>query len=236
MPRPVRAALAVTAALTIPLAVTAPSATAAPIYTTKTGAIPSGGNGAPEPGGGARITNKAFGYYIGRAKEGSHFTRLGGRASHYYGRIAGQDVNLCGWLHHSALGTREHQRGKATCSHAVADRIWQRTMFGRNFSAPAGTKHHSGVRVPAKSGCPLFYNYFTTSTLRHGTFRTPAPGTIGTAPSAPGTVKYRYQIRDGKAVVVYDDALGWGFTYRSCVTLRGINTYNDADKGKPPKF
>jgi hypothetical protein len=235
MPSPTRivaaTAMALTTAIT-PMAL----ATAAPIYSTKTGAIPSGGNGAAEPGGGARIANKAYGYYIGRVREGSDFTRLGGRTSHYYGRIVGQDINLCGWLHKTALGTRQAPAGARNCSRTVANRIWQRRIFGRHFSAPAGTKHHSGVRVPAKSGCPLFYNYFTTSSLKDGSLRTQAPGTIGTAPTAAGTVKYRYETRDQIAVVIYDDALGWGFTYRNCVTLQGIRLYNDADKGPLPRF
>jgi hypothetical protein len=236
MTSPTRIVAAAAIALTAGIIPIASAATAAPIYSTKTGAIPSGGNGAAEPGGGARITNKAYGYYIGRIREGSDFTRLGGRASHYYGRIVGQDTNLCGWLHKTALGAKQARAGAPNCSHAVANRMWQRTTFGRDFSARAGTKHHSGVRVQATAGCPLFYNYFTNSTLKHGSFRTQAPGTIGTAPTTAGTVKYRYETRDRNAVVIYDDKLGWGFTYRNCVTLRGIKLYNDADKGPRPRF
>jgi hypothetical protein len=210
---------------------------AGPTYRTGDGAIPSGPNkGQDEPGPGARITNKAFGYYIGRVMPGGHLTQVGGRASHYYGRITGPGINICGWLHTSARGPRVG-RSPNTCSKATADRIWQRTTIGVRFSAPAGTKGHSGVAVSVTPGrnCPLYYNYFTDTSFRTGHLHD-AAGAAGLQ------VRYRYQTRDGNAAVVLDDRLGWGFIATDCLTMRDpvthqrIATYNDRDQGVPPRF
>lgn len=212
-------------------------ALASPTYGTGEGVIPSGPTkGQDEPGPGARITNKAFGYYIGRVMPGGQLTQVGGRKSHYYGRITGPDVSICGWLHKSARGSR---LGNApnSCSKATADRIWQRATVGTRFSAPAGTKGHSGVPVSVTPGmdCRLHYNYFVDTSFRHGQLRDQA-GPIG------AQVRYRYQTRDGEAAVVLDDRLGWGFLDADCLTMRDpvtnkrIKTFNDRDKGSPPRF
>jgi hypothetical protein len=227
--------VATAALLPIALLISQGVAEAGVRYTTKTATIPSGGNGAAEPGGGSRIANKAFGYYIGRVMPGGTFVKTGGRANHVYGRITGPGVNVCGWLHKSALAGRDG-RQDSSCSRGAANKMWQRTTFGKRFSAPAGTKGHSGVPVAAKAGCPMFYNYFTDSQLRRGTLRDQAGGTIGTGGPRPGTVKYRFVTRDGKAVVIFDDVLGWGFTRPDCVNMNGLTTFNDSDKGSPPRF
>ncbi len=219
------------------LAGSAQAASASPTYGTGEGAIPSGPTqGQDEPGPGARIANKAFGYYVGRVMPGGRLAQVGGRASHYYGRITGPGVNMCGWLHKSARG---HRLGNVpnSCSKATADRIWQRTTVGTRFSAPAGTKGHSGVPVSVTPdrNCQLHYNYFVDTSFRGGALRDQA-GPIGPQ------VRYRYQTRDGKAAVVLDDRLGWGFVDADCLTMRDpvtnkrIKTYNDRDKGSPPRF
>jgi hypothetical protein len=214
------------------------AALAGPSYNTTNGAIPSGPTqGQDEPGPGARIANKAFGYYIGRVMPGGRLVQTGGRASHHFGRITGPGVNICGWLHKSARAQKIGQ-APTSCSKATADRIWQRTTFGKRFSSPAGTKRHSGTPVSIKSGknCELFYNYFVDSDMKNGQLRDSA-GPISTA-----QVNYRYVTRDGKVAVVLDERLGWGFVPSDCLTMRDpatnkpIKTYNDQDKGTPPKF
>jgi hypothetical protein len=219
------------------LASSTQAASAGPTYGTGEGAIPSGPTqGQDEPGPGARIANKAFGYYIGRVMSGGNLTQVGGRASHYYGRISGPGVNMCGWLHKSARGS-QLGRSPNSCSKATADRIWQRTTIGTRFSAPAGAKGQSGDPVSVTPGmdCRLHYNYFVDTSFKRGQLRDQA-GPIGPQ------VRYRYQTRDGQAAVVLDDRLGWGFVDADCLTMRDpvtnqrIKTYNGGDKGFPPRF
>jgi hypothetical protein len=241
--RPARLGLAIMVAIMALVTGPAATAVAGPSYVTNDGAVPSGPNqGEDEPGPGARIANKAFGYYIGRVMPGGRFVDVGGRASHYYGRITGAGVTICGWLHESARGPRDGTEAD-TCSKRTADRIWQRMVIGKDFSAPAGTKGHSGtpVAVRPKANCTLFYNYFTDSTFTRGQLRDPA-GPIGSDPAGPGRVTYRYLTRDGAAAVVVDDVYGWGFVVPDCLTMRDpatnkpVRTYNDPDRGAPPTF
>lgn len=222
---------------------TASTASAGPNYRTTDGAIPSGPNqGQDEPGPGARIANKAFGYYIGRVMPGGHLTQVGGRVSHYYGRISGPGVNFCGWLHRSARGGRMGN-ASSTCSSATANRMWQRRTIGKRFSTPAGTKGHNGTLVTVAPGknCNLHYNYFNNSTFTQGHLRNVA-GPIGTDPASLGQVRYRYQTNDGNVAVVFDNVHGWGFVAIDCLTMRDpatnerIKTYNDRDRGSPPRF
>jgi hypothetical protein len=212
------------------------AASADSTYRTHNGAVPSGPNkGDDEPGPGARITNKAFGYYIGRAMPGSHFTQVGGRASHFYGRFQGHNkMNMCGWIHRSARGEKVGHRS-ARCSKALADSIWQRTTIGQSFSAPAGTKGHNGVQVTVtRPGCRLYYNYFDGTNFQHGKLRD-RTGIIGTSNPAH-TVRYRYQTRDGNTAVIFDDRYGWGFTRSNCIDLSTTPVYQDPDTGPPPRF
>ncbi|MGP4093723.1 hypothetical protein [Nonomuraea sp. KM90] len=204
---------------------------------TDDGTIPSGPNqGQDEPGPGARVANKAFGHYISRVMPGGRLTQVGGRASHYYGRITGPEVNLCGWLHKSAHGPRVDGAAD-TCSKRTANRMWQRMTIGKRFSAPAGTKGHNGTPVAVTPGtnCILYYNYFTDSTFKRGHLRDPG-GHIGTNPASPGHIRYRYETHDGTAAVVFDDVHGWGFVAVGCLTMRDpttnrrIKTFNDRDR------
>jgi hypothetical protein len=203
-------------------------------YTTKTGKIPVGGGGRPEPGGGARIANKAYGYYVGRVMPGGKFVRTGGRSGHEFGRITGPGVDMCGWLHRS--GIRRAGHAKSSCSRAVSNRMWQRASFGTHFSAVAGQKGHNGTPVAADKHCSLYYNYFTNSSMQTGKLRNRARGHLGASRRAKGKVNYRYQTLDGKAVVVFDPTLGWGFTQPGCVNLTGVQVFDDADTGSPPPF
>lgn len=215
------------------LFVNPPASSAGTIHPIGNGTIPSGPNrGDDEPGPGARITNKAFGYYIGRAMPGSQLNRTGGRVDHSFGRITGPtDVNICGWIYDDALG-QSTARSTNSCSKATADRIWQRKVIGRDFSARAGKKKHSGVPVPVKDPtCQINYNYFTDTTFRHGRLRDPG-GTIGST----GRVYYRYLTRDRQAAVIRDEVHGWGFVDKDCIDLSAAPKYNDRDRGHPRKF
>jgi len=197
------------------------------------GTIPSGPNqGEDEPGPGARIANKAFGYYIGRAMPGTQLNRTGGRKSHSYGRITGPtNVTICGWIHDDALGDSTGRRPNS-CSKSTANRIWQRKNIGRDFSTPAATKKHSGVAVPVKDpSCRINYNYFTDTTFKSGVLRDPG-GTIGST----GRVYYRYLTRDGQAAVIRDEVHGWGFVAKDCIDLSSAPKYNDPDRSRPPGF
>jgi hypothetical protein len=242
-PRTAQLGLAVLAVIVALVVGPAPTAAAGPSYVTNDGAVPSGPNqGEDEPGPGARIANKAFGYYIGRVMPGGRFVDVGARVSHHYGRITGAGVSICGWLHKSALGPRGGAAA-STCSKRTADRMWQRTAIGKDFSAPGGAKGQSGTLVAVRPGanCTLSYNYFTDSTFTRGRLRDSA-GPIGTDPASPGRVKYRYLTRDGAAAVVLDDVYGWGFVGAGCLTMRDpttdqpIRTYDDPDLGAPPTF
>ncbi|MEV4315302.1 hypothetical protein [Actinocrispum sp. NPDC049592] len=220
----------------------APAAVANPSYLTTDGDIPSPNNGLDEPGAGARITNKPFGYYLGRIMTGSTFTQVGGRfKGHYYGRLTGAGTNMCGWLHRSARGARMGS-AKSSCSAATANHMWQRTHVGKRFSAPAGTKGTSGapttINADAGKDCRLYYNYFTGTDFQHGSLRDPADQTYR-AGGESKQVDYRFVTLDGKAAVVRDATYGWGFVRPECLTMRDpttnavIPTYNDPDTGAP---
>jgi hypothetical protein len=220
----------------------APVAVANPTYLTTDGDIPSPANGLDEPGVGARITNKPFGYYIGRIMTGATFTQVGDRfKGHYYGRLVGAGTNMCGWLHRSARGARTGD-AKSSCSTATANHMWQRTHVGKRFSATAGTKGTSGAltTINADTGkdCRLYYNYFTGTDFKHGSLRDPADPTYR-AGGESKQVNYRFVTLDGKAAVVRDATYGWGFVRPECLTMRDpatnavIPTFNDPDKGTP---
>lgn len=218
------------------LSIMAPAAEADAVYTTKRGKIPSGGHGGYETGDGARIANKAKGYYLGWVATGSRFTRVGGRLSHKYGQVSGPGINICGWVHNSAL-RRTAGQSRAGCSKALANQIWQRTTFGQNFSTLAGTrKVDPVVSIPVKNpNCHLFYNYFDHNNFQTGRLRNSA-GTLGSDTRDADHVGYRYQTRDSKVVVIRNAAGRWGFVKTECVDLTNVPIYNDPDPGQPPKF
>src|SRR4051812_34241876 len=93
--------IAVLASVLGPVAL-APPASAGDMYYIQTATVPSGCPGCPEPGGGARITNKDYGYYIGRAMPGTRFTSMQTYNDHHWGRAI-DTVNMCGWVHIDAL-------------------------------------------------------------------------------------------------------------------------------------
>jgi hypothetical protein len=73
------------------------------------------------------------------------------------------------------------------------------------------------------NSCTLFYNYFYGTDYQHnGGHWADAAGTV------QSTVHYRFTTRDGKAAVVRDTVLGWGFLSLECVQ-RPTNLYNDND-------
>ncbi|MBG0814477.1 hypothetical protein [Planomonospora sp. ID82291] len=215
------------------------AAVAGTAYTVEDGAIPSPNEGKDELGAGARIANRPFGYYIGRVMSGSDFIQSGtAQKNHAYGRLRGSGVNMCGWIHLSARGGHTGSRPDS-CSMATARAIWQRTRIGTGFSAPAGTKKHSGVPTRVATGqgkdCRLYYNYFSGTKFTHGAFRDPAHADeqIG---RRSGEVNYRFRTLDGGALVVLDGDYGWGFVRPECVTMldartgRPIATFNDPDR------
>ncbi|MEV1238509.1 hypothetical protein [Nonomuraea sp. NPDC049750] len=232
-----RTLIAISGVLAMSL-LSAPVALAGTAFTTKDGAIPSPNEGKDELGAGARITNRPFGYYLGRIMSQSAFIQVGpSQLNHAYGRLQGAGVNMCGWIHLSARGARTGTRPNS-CSTSTANSMWQRTNIGTKFSKPAGTKRHSGVPTKVAAGkgkdCRLYYNYFTGTNFTRGTFRDPAHPTeqIG---KRSGQINYRFQTLDGKALVVLDEDYGWGFIRPECVTMldattnQPIPTFNDPD-------
>jgi hypothetical protein len=224
-------AIAATLVSLLMLALTTQGASAGAIYITHRGKIPSGGHGAYEVGNGARIANKAYGYYIGWTAAGSTFTNTGGRAGHRYGRINNASINICGWIHHSALDRRTKKSGRSGCSIALASKIAHRLTIGQNFSTRAETRGVDPVvSIPVKDpNCHLFYNYFDDDRFQTGRLRE-SGGKLGAGTADLGHVGYRYQTRDGKAVVVRDASGRWGFTQTKCVDLTKVpHMYNDPD-------
>ena len=211
---------AVAAAVAAVLAVT-PSASAGGIYTVKTAAIPSGGNGAPEPGGGARLTNKPYGYYIGRAVEGSRFVSMGSLKGHHWGRAI-ETVDMCAYIHDTALNTGLGA-GSNSCSTTTENRLAHRRTIGKDFNFPPHIGNNPSPVTVLNPNCVFHQNYFHGSdfTSNGGHWANPV-GPIGTA------IEYRFTTNDGGAYVVRHPAWGWGFIQAGC-TERPGNLNNEDD-------
>jgi hypothetical protein len=183
---------------------------------------PSPSNGAPIDGGGSWIVNKPSGYYLGRELPGGRFDNEANSGGWHYGRAV-TGINMCGWAMPHSVGARLGTVADS-CSAAVRGTLSHRRNVGRDFNAPAH-RATDGSPVPANTGCTLYLNYF------HGTgFAGGANGGHWANPAgAPGSsVRYRFTTLDGRAVVVRDTTLGWGFLPIGCVQ-RPATRYNDND-------
>lgn len=180
---------------------------------------PSPSVGTPIEGGGSWIVNKPSGYYLGRAVKGSTFDNEANSGNNWhYGRAGGP--NMCGWVMPGSLGATTG-RPSDSCSAATEERIKHRLNFGRDFNAKAH-KAETGSSVPA-NGCTMYYNYFRGTDFASG-----GGHWANRAGSTGASVLYRFTTRDGKAAVVRDPTLGWGFVDASCVG-RPERVHNDND-------
>ncbi|HEV2088004.1 MAG TPA: hypothetical protein VGR21_06810, partial [Cryptosporangiaceae bacterium] len=144
---------------------TAPGAFAGSTYTVTTASIPSTSQQpGPEPGGGARITNKPYGYYLGRAKVGSRFTSMGTIRNHRFGR-AHQTVNMCGWVYVDAIDTNLGDADNS-CSRDTLRSLLHRRTIGRDFNAPPHEVNNAVLVTVLNPECPFFLNYFHGSDFR----------------------------------------------------------------------
>ena len=211
-------ALATTIAAVITLA---PSATAGGVYTVKTATIPSGGNGAPEPGGGARLTNKPFGYYIGRAMENTRFVSMGSLKNHHWGRAI-EGVDMCAYIHDSGLGAPQGD-GNNSCGNETEAHLAHRLSVGKDFNFPPHVGNNPSPVTALNPECVFHFNYFQGSDFASngGHWANPA-GPMGTA------IEYRFTTLDGGAYVVRHPVWGWGFIQAGC-TDRPADLNNEDD-------
>jgi hypothetical protein len=197
----------------------APSASAGDMYYIKTASIPTGGG--TEPGGGARLANKPYGYYIGHAMEGTRFTSMGTTQNHRWGR-AHDTVNMCGWVYLDALGAKIGYDNNS-CSAATQEYLRHRRTIGKDFNYPAHIGNQPTAVTVLNQGCPFFYNYFYgTDFSSNGGHWSNYIGSIGSS------VEYRFTTRDGRAYVVRHPRYGWGFVPAGCTT-RPLFLFNDND-------
>ncbi len=200
----------------------APGALAGSTYTVRTASIPSTSQQpGPEPGGGARITNKPYGYYLGRATVGSRFTSMGTVKNHRWGR-AHNTVNMCGWVYLDAI---EGHLGEAdnSCSFDTLRTLVHRRTIGRDFNFPPHTGNNASLVTVLNPECPFFLNYFYGTDFRDngGHWNHPA-GPIGTY------IEYRFTTNDQRAYVMRHPVYGWGFVPAGCTT-RPDNLNNEDD-------
>ena len=171
---------------------------------------------------GTWLTNKACGYYLGRAMPGtsfdSHFTDASWRR---FGRSWGNN-NFCAWIHSGALETPPVGQVAASCSDTTRERISHRLAFGRDFNA-APHAATGGSTVSVNPACGFYLNYFTSTSFDTGGLR-------DLAGSGLSEVSYRFSNMGRTVVVARSPALDqWGFMARSCVTdWRGV-TFNNQD-------
>lgn len=175
--------------------------------------------GAPVVGGGSWIANKNNGYYLGRAMPGTSFdNEVTDSGAWHFGRAYGP--NMCGWVMPGSLGATIGTESDS-CSSATMASISHRRTVGKNFNARAH-EATDGTAVPT-TGCTLDYNYF------YGTdFATGGGHWANAAGAVQPTVRYRFTTLDGRAAVVRDSALGWGFVPIGCIT-RPATVYDDND-------
>lgn len=193
-------------------------ASAGNIWTVKTAPSPS--TGAAIEGGGSWVVNKPSGYYLGRAVSGSRFDVVDTTpANWHYGRAI-NGVNMCGWVMPGSMGSKVGAQSD-TCSAATRERLTHRRSFGKDFNA-AAHRAETGSSVPARP-CKFHQNYFYGSDFATGGGRWADP----TGTNA-GSVLYRFTTLDGRAAVVRDPALGWGFLPVECVD-KPATVYNDND-------
>ncbi len=199
----------------------APTASAGETYAIKTATIPSGGNGAPEPGGGARLTNKPYGYYIGRAVVDSSFTSMGTTNNHHWGR-AWDTVNMCAWVYLDALGA-DRGYGDNNCSSGTQEQISHRMTIGHDFNYEAHVGNQPTPVAVYNPNCTFWFNYFygTDFSSNGGHWAHPV-GPIGSS------IEYRFTTRDNGAYVVRHPVWGWGFVQAGC-TARSPELHNDND-------
>jgi hypothetical protein len=212
------AAAAVTAMAGTAVAL-APNASAGETYTIKTASIPSPPGSGQEPGGGARLANKPFGYYIGRAMVDTKFTSMGSLKNHHWGR-AHDTVNMCAWVYDDALNASQGG-GDNSCSDATQETMSHRLSFGRDFNFEPHVGNGPTPVTVLDPNCVLHYNYFQGSDFEPGHWANPV-GPIGTA------IEYRFTTKDGGAYVVRHPTAGWGFVGAGCTTRPG-NLNNDND-------
>ncbi|MCU1691695.1 MAG: hypothetical protein JWM64_786 [Frankiales bacterium] len=195
------------AAVVTPVAVAGP-ALAGNVYRIKASVpSPTDPEHKPIPAGGSWLINKPSGYYLGQALGGTRFDVVGStRANYHYGRAI-DGVNMCAWIVPGAAGTKVTTR-TSDCSAATREKLTHRLLFGKDYNADAHAAD-TGSSAPT-TGCQLSYNYFHGTTFTGGTLSKPV-GAVG------AKVLYRFTTRDGKAAVVRDPRLGWGFVPRACV-------------------
>lgn len=171
---------------------------------------------------GTWLTNKACGYYLGRAMPGSSFdSHLADAQWRRFGRSWGNN-NFCAWIHSGALHTPPVGEVPASCSDATKERIRHRLSFGRDFNA-APHAATGGSAVSVSPACTFYLNYFTSTSFDSGNLRDPAGTGLTVA-------DYRFSTMNRAAIVARSPALDqWGFMARSCVTdWRGV-TFNNQD-------
>ncbi|MFE8596986.1 hypothetical protein [Archangium violaceum] len=202
---------------------TASTVVAGNIWTIQTAPNPSGPTtGQPIAGGGAWITNKPQGYYIGRIMVGQRFNvQETSPANWHFGR-AMDTVNMCGWTMPGSMATKVGSTSDS-CSAATRSALFQRLTIGKNFSSAGNTYAVIGATA---TNCPFYYNYFygTDYPNNEGAWANSVYGVNYT-----GRVDYRYQTRQGGAYVVRDANSIWGFMPSYCVALDHYGVFNDPD-------
>ena len=212
MPRRTTAALVLVASTAL-LAGAGP-AYAGPVHEVQTAMSPS--TGEPIRGGGTWLVNKPSGYYLGRALPGQRFEDEDtSPAGWHYGR----GPLFCAWAMPGSLGA---DAGTVADNCGDESPMAHRRTIGADFNAPAH-EATDGTPVPADVSCTVHLNYLQGDDFagNGGHWADPA--------GHPGaSVRYRFTTRDGKAVVVRDEVLGWGFLPVGCVT-RPAELFNDND-------
>jgi hypothetical protein len=168
-------------------------------------------NSGPVEGGGTWIANKPNGYYMGFAKEGSHFElAFTSRRGWHFGRII-YTVNLCGWIVPDAIHLKHPvHKVKPTCSASDRYLFWDRSTFGEEFNHGPGGEG-DGTKVEVTDTCSFYRNYF------HGNHLHPHKSGLVThlhrQSLEHSKVHYRFSTKTGNAAVarVAMAGLGWGF-------------------------
>jgi hypothetical protein len=160
---------------------------------------------------GTWLQNKPCGYFVGTAMSGTSFDVHSSTANNYhYGRSHGNN-NLCAWIPPAALSDTPTGTAAESCSAAIEDAIGHRRAFGRDFNA-GPHEATDGSAISVDPSCQTYFNYYTSSSYDTGALRDPA----GTAAAE---VRYRFTTNGANpAMVVRDDARGWVFMDRDCVT------------------
>lgn len=88
-----------------------------------------------------------------------------------------------------------------------------RVNIGKDFNSAPNDHAQDGAEIDVVPSCEVFANYFNGNTSGLGGQARESLGATGTS-----KVAYRYTTLDGKYMVIRDNAHGWGFMKRDCVT------------------